>query len=334
MLSSLITCARRIRRASRDRRHLPHAGWRAALAAANVPVTEATVDPDGTLYLLQADLRLPYTPAATALLCGARLLAELRGVGGVDLSWAPEAEVIHLRHDGVTYAAGNAEELWILRELLVVGDYDLLPSRAALIVDIGANVGLAALYLAHACTDALVVGYEPLEMNLDRAQRNLALNPEIAARIELVPAGLLDADGTRTLRSLPGHRGRSSMVTTPSAPGPIGALEEHTVSVRRASSELARLRQLHPARAVVLKLDCEGAESAIVDDLAASGELAHVDACLLEWHTPDGFADMPERLRERFHAAGFHVHVRGRHRRARPDGMMLAIRGTAPESSS
>ena len=76
----------------------------------------------------------------------------------------------------------------------------------------------------------------------------------------------------------------------------------------------------------LLKLDCEGSERAILDDLTRTGELARISACVIEWHAQPGAPDTPQRLRELLHDAGFHVHTRGRHRQPRIDGLMLAVR--------
>ncbi len=328
MLSGLLARARALRRAARARRLLPDTRWRAALDAAGIAIEDAALEDDGSLRFDSAGLRLPPTPAARSVLPALRLLDELHRHAGATLSWDTTLAAVRVHHAGVTYAADCVEEAWILRELLLEGDYDLLPARTPLFVDVGANVGLASLYLASLCDDAQVVGFEPLQMNLDKARRNVALNPALAPRIELVHAALADVDGESVLRSIAGHRGRSSLVTAPTPPPGSGAIpvEEHRVPVRRASAAIGALRRAHPTRDVVLKLDCEGSERAILDDLTRTGELARISACVIEWHAQPGAPDSPQRLRELLHGAGFHVHTRGRHRQPRVDGLMLAVR--------
>ena len=63
-------------------------------------------------------------------------------------------------------------------------------------LDIGANVGAIALVLAKRCgPHGRVYAFEPGPPNLARLRENLKLNPELAARCEVIAAGVGDCPG-------------------------------------------------------------------------------------------------------------------------------------------
>ena len=63
-------------------------------------------------------------------------------------------------------------------------------------LDIGANVGAIALVLAKRCgPQGRVYAFEPGPPNLARLRENLKLNPELAARCEVIAAGVGDCAG-------------------------------------------------------------------------------------------------------------------------------------------
>jgi hypothetical protein len=72
-----------------------------------------------------------------------------------------------------------------------------------------------------------------------------------------------------------------------------------------------------------MKIDCEGSEYEILDELIASRQLARVGAFLIEWHFRPG-KPLPGELADRLADHGFVVHLPGPLPPQADAGMMYA----------
>jgi FkbM family methyltransferase len=242
-----------------------------------------------------------------------QLVSEL-GRAGATLSRREDGYQLDL--DDLCLHLTQIEELHVAHEIFVTGVYDLQLPEPGVVLDIGMNVGIAALSFAGRSWVRRVHAFELFVPTYLQGLQNLALNPMRAARIEASPFGLAAADGTFELEYCPRFRGSTGLfgvdVTgTAAGPGVVQAAprtREH-VEVRRASAVLAPLldRADDERVSVVAKLDCEGAEYDIVRDLAGEGLLSRIRALVVEWHergpeelldalAHDGFATLSFRL--------------------------------------
>jgi FkbM family methyltransferase len=141
----------------------------------------------------------------------------------------------------------------------------------SLVLDIGANIGAAAVYFALNYPTARLRCYEPARENVTFLERNLAIFPQA----ETHACGLAAEAGTARLyhgnaQAMQHSLFRSSETTE----------EYETIELRAAGAELANL----PA-GTLLKLDTEGAEVPILSAIA--GQLRHVDMIYLEYHSEE-----------------------------------------------
>ena len=138
------------------------------------------------------------------------------------------------------------------------------------IVDIGANVGAAALWFA-ARKPRRLICFEPAAGNVALLRRNLAAVPGA----EICPYGLWDRDETRPL-----FHGNNQVMQHSLVRSVETGAEAETATLRRASAAFAELK----IDAVsLLKIDTEGAEVAILRDLAAF--LPRIDMIYIEYHS-------------------------------------------------
>jgi FkbM family methyltransferase len=147
----------------------------------------------------------------------------------------------------VTVRLENRHDLLTVVEVFCRRDYG--SDAPASVLDIGANVGLAALYWLTRRPDSRVVCVEPDPSNAATLRRNLA---GFEARYTLVEAAVTPG-GADHVRFAPGGRyGRIDAA---------GTVIVNAVSVRE-------LLQNHPAELV--KIDTEGSERELVDAIPAS----------------------------------------------------------------
>ncbi|MCB1103223.1 MAG: FkbM family methyltransferase [Cephaloticoccus sp.] len=112
-----------------------------------------------------------------------------------------------VRRRGVTWALDLREgidfSLWLLGafEPETISCYQRLIHPGDVVLDIGANIGAHTLHLARATgPQGRVIAFEPTDFAFAKLQRNVGLNPELAARIHCLQLMLVarEADGSPT----------------------------------------------------------------------------------------------------------------------------------------
>jgi FkbM family methyltransferase len=170
-------------------------------------------------------------------------------------------------HDWWVADAGEVGALW---EVFIAGQYaDWAPPSAALVVDVGANVGTATAWLRRRYPRARIVAIEPNPHAAERLRRNVGHDPNV----EVIEAALSDRDGVAhfedsawTMRGQVVDEGGFE----------VQALTLHTLRERLGATEID-----------VMKIDTEGGEWRILRE-----PLDGVRAVTMEIHepTPDGRA--------------------------------------------
>lgn len=165
-----------------------------------------------------------------------------------------------------------------LHNIFVGNDYPRLPLPAdyqiQTIVDVGANVGAAAIWFLGLSPQARVVCFEPSRENFECLEHNLKSFPQA----EVFHCGLYSRDREATLH-LGAQQGMQHSIV---AGGETGSGTE-TISLKRACTEFDRLGL---SRISILKIDTEGCEVPILEDLGVD-RLAKVDMIYLEWHSEE-----------------------------------------------
>jgi FkbM family methyltransferase len=158
-------------------------------------------------------------------------------------------------------------------------DYDFLPVKDRVVIDIGANIADSSIYFAMSGAKK-VIALEPFPKNFEIAQKNITLNG-FTDKIELLNAGCCGGQS-------------KDMVLDASANG-VGC--QTMQSSLGSNIHFYSLRELvdkynidSPA---VLKLDCEGCEYDIIlsNDRTVLGKFSHIQ---IEYH--HGYGDLKKHL--------------------------------------
>jgi FkbM family methyltransferase len=154
--------------------------------------------------------------------------------------------VLHSQHDMIT-----VNEIFC-REDYRVGD------EAEVVVDIGSNIGISALYFLTRSERARAWLFEPVPRNVERLRENLS---SFEGRWRLDRTAVADREGEETFSMEPTGRY-----------GALGPADEGSISVRvRHIDDVLRQVLEAEGRIDVLKLDTEGVEARTL--AAASPEL-------------------------------------------------------------
>ena len=166
------------------------------------------------------------------------------------------------------YLRPGTSDLDVFEEIFVQNEYAAEIGKPGGIVDAGAHIGLATVYLATRFPDATIVALEPEPLNYQLLCRNVAALDNVVT----VEAGLW-SQVARVKVVDPGHSSWGFRVVEVAADDPAG------MPAIGVADAIDRLRGKTP---VALKIDIEGAE---VEALSSSAQwLCRVDAIIIELH--------------------------------------------------
>lgn len=148
-----------------------------------------------------------------------------------------------------------------------------LPSGTLTIVDIGANVGLFALYMKEIRPDCDIHCFEPVA----QTQALLKKNIEVHQRITIHPYALSNFSGNRVINIHAANSGENSLK--------FDAAREGQFEKIRVLDAAAAMNQIGLTYIDIMKIDTEGCEVEILESLQAY--LPYVGIIMTEYHTED-----------------------------------------------
>lgn len=167
------------------------------------------------------------------------------------------------------------DDLRTVNEIFARQDYRV-PQTLAVAVDVGANIGLAALYFLTRNHSSRVYCIEPDPKNVERIGRTLD-DPRFSGRYEVQAVAAADSDGDATFYTEPTgrygglRRGWRSLTAL-------------TVPTRNLDTALAEILEREP-RIDVLKIDTEGTEGDLVASISTE-HLRRIDRIYYETVVP------------------------------------------------
>jgi len=236
----------------------------------------------------------------------------------------------NLTRDGITLLArkgdlvlrfATPEQLSMAREIYIDRCYALAMQHRHVVIDIGANVGFASLYFASQPWVSKVVSFEPFPGTFKQNQAIRDLNPGLCQKITCHNLGLSDRKESMIVEYDPEFAGSMSTSGLGAWRAQGSARRDTTtIQVERASEWIKAIADDAGDCPLVVKMDCEGSEFAILRDLEATGMLNALSAITLEWHN-----GQPDELLQRLARAKFNIQERPL-RADRTFGLILAWR--------
>jgi FkbM family methyltransferase len=196
--------------------------------------------------------------------------------------------------NGLNFYIESTEEFHILEEIFLVHDYMFDTIQSSIVIDIGANIGISSLFFSQMQNVKAIYAFEPVQETFYQAQYNLSLNKTNKV-VSLRNIGLGHEERTEEFiynRLTKGNTGIRGILSPTMASNSNN--EMVTVSIKSATTELQGIIELYPEDAIAIKMDCEGAEYEILENLDKSGLLTKIDVLMLEWH--DKGSDVIEKV--------------------------------------
>jgi FkbM family methyltransferase len=161
---------------------------------------------------------------------------------------------------------------YLFREILVEGDYLFRPeTERPLIFDCGSNIGLSILFFKRLYPKARIIAFEPDPATFSMLKRNIETNR--LDEVALNNFALSSEDGELTFHRSAEKSGSLMMSTS------IERLRGDSTQV-----SAKRLSPLITSQVDLLKMDIEGAEHAVLPELAATGKLSLIKQMHIEYH--------------------------------------------------
>ena len=233
------------------------------------------------------------------------------------LSHSPSENRIYLEtEDGIKLLTNN--RFYTIKEIYARDGYSvpqLYQFKEFVVFDIGMNRGYAALKFANYDSCKTVYGFEINQETYDFALENLDLNPELAQKIKTYNFGISDKDDEIDIYCLPGSDGitTAELEFTNIQSEWLKGKEQMKIKkakIKEASAIILDVIKNDNINSnIVLKIDTEGSEHKILDNLIDNNVLDKVDLIMGENHLGE---DLDEKLvgfkniGEKFYANNIH----------------------------
>ncbi|MFV5688928.1 FkbM family methyltransferase [Flavobacterium sp. ZT3R25] len=205
-------------------------------------------------------------------------------------------ELVLERHEDGVLASFNdlklyiesPEEFFIVKEVFVEKDYNLLSNESFVVFDIGMNIGISSLFFALNKNVAKIYSFEPVNTTYTQALYNLELNQAYSNKIEAFHFGLGGSTRVEKVLYNSQAKGNCGIRLDSSLVIDRNNAKEIEIDIKNISDILPDLIGKHSKQKMVLKIDCEGAEYEILQKLNDANLLKDIDVLLIEWHDKGG----------------------------------------------
>lgn len=170
--------------------------------------------------------------------------------------------------------------LYSFKEIFIYQVYCFtITQKSPTIVDCGSNIGLSVLFFKLICPDAKVLAFEPEPQNVGFLQRNVFNNQ--LENVLVYPLALSNKVGEELFRK--------NNVEEGSLRGSLFSFRgnENTIKV-----QTAMLSQYINEPVALVKMDIEGAELLVIEELILKDKMHFIDQLILEYHQVKEGADV------------------------------------------
>ena len=184
--------------------------------------------------------------------------------------------------DNFQFFINSWEEMLILNEIFIEGIYNISFNEDFTLFDIGLNVGFTSLFFAEKENCINTFSFEPFKRTVDFANKNFKIN-DFSKKINAFNYGLgdferiLEIDYNETYKGSMGINGLADYINDKSN-------SIRTQLMIKNISFVIDEYKTDFASKVFAKIDCEGAEYEIMENLDKNNKIKIFDFYMIEWH--------------------------------------------------
>jgi FkbM family methyltransferase len=198
---------------------------------------------------------------------------------GEDLLFSPK------KYPELSFRLCNYDNIIAADEIFYNSAYNIETEGPLTVFDVGANVGIATAFFAKLPFVTKVISFEPFAGTYSNAVENIKLNH--LTNVELQNVGWGDRDCEVDVPELEdGFLGASatSFVLEEQKKFYKFSKKHSTIILKQASTLVKSLMDGAENQRYLLKMDCEGAEYEIIEDLNKAKLLRNFTIMIIEWH--------------------------------------------------
>ena len=268
------------------KRKIADAGFRNTCWTNNIPLEDINFE-DGRLTLNPLNLTFENPEQASFLISSHyKPIRDICKKGELELELAQSGFLGHWNNLHSYFT--EPSDFYMLREIFTYGFYDFfLPEDEAFIfVDVGMNIGLSSLCILNRFKNAKSYSYEPSKSTFEKSKANFLLNPHLKERAKLFQWGLGNKERSEKIYFTQSGSPSASIYHNFQSEDDLEStkLQSEQILIKQSSTIIQNILDAENPPKLILKLDCEGAEYEILQDLSQHRLLGHIDALLLEWH--------------------------------------------------
>jgi FkbM family methyltransferase len=192
--------------------------------------------------------------------------------------------IVSINKYGVSFYVTTYSDLHCILEVFYLTFYKINFDHNAIVIDIGLNIGTAALFFAKYKNIEHIYAFEPFKETYEQAMSNLNLNKALKDKITIYNYGLSGKDETKNILYSP----KMTMVMSVSSENQKNFIREKDMSyspvvLKPADRGISNIIN-NTKHKIILKMDCEGSEYENFESLNKGGVLKRIDYIMLEWH--------------------------------------------------
>ena len=194
----------------------------------------------------------------------------------------------------------SVEEFFIINEVFIEKDYNFVTNSKATVIDIGGNIGIASIFFSTLENVENIYLFEPVIDTFNQAKFNISLNKSINKVSSLNNFGLGNKNRMETFiynKSIKGNTGIRGARSSSYAAN-LNNITNVEVQIKSSSEIIKNIIEKNSKNTIVVKIDCEGAEYEIFENLSNSGVISFIDIFMIEWH--DNGAKVIEDILKKF----------------------------------
>ncbi|MCL7753185.1 FkbM family methyltransferase [Polaribacter sp. Z022] len=184
----------------------------------------------------------------------------------------------------------TVEEILILNEIFVKKDYNFFTKDKIVLIDIGANIGIASLFFSLQENIKKIYAFEPVDVTFNLAIENLSRNEKISKIESIYNYGLGKNERKEVFNFNPNVKGNTGLRGDLSTSFRRDLVSEKEVIIKNASDEINKILKDNSKYKIGVKMDCEGSEYEIFESLEETGVLKNIDLFMIEWHDKGAIA--------------------------------------------
>lgn len=201
----------------------------------------------------------------------------------------------------ITFEINSFDSFGVFKEVIGQDIYETILNENILVIDVGMNVGISALSFSSNKYVKKVFGFEPIPDTCLIAENNFKLNKNLSHKINFICAALAKGDKKVQISKPTGGSVGASITDFVISKSQIKSHDSPLIEiiVKDAYTEISKIIENNKEK-VLLKLDCEGAEFEIIEDLYDKNLLNKIFIVIIEWHYKD-----KEIITRRLNESGF-----------------------------